>query len=169
MQRENYSWNSHKLTNSLVWSILKMLAGILLDVFVTRLLLPRGRICSSSSREAEEEQETYSFFTLVLLCGWGKRQESSRRERGKTQKWSLRKGRSREWEGEIKGEMWSGEEVEGRKRLWGGNKRQESECNSSILSTSWRWYDGNRDLTTFASGDSPDSLFTVQVPCKSVV
>ena len=43
-----------------------MLAGILLDVFVTRLLLPRGRICSSSSREAEEEQETYSFFTLVL-------------------------------------------------------------------------------------------------------
>lgn len=39
LQWENYSWNSGKLTNSLVWIILKMLAGILLDVFVTRLSL----------------------------------------------------------------------------------------------------------------------------------
>lgn len=39
LQRENYSWNSGKLTNSLVWIILKMLAGILLHVFVTRLSL----------------------------------------------------------------------------------------------------------------------------------
>lgn len=28
MQRENYSWNSDKLTNSLIWIMFKMLAGI---------------------------------------------------------------------------------------------------------------------------------------------
>ena len=44
----------------------------MLDIFLTRLLLPKGKICGSMSRETEEEQETYSFRTLVLLCEWGK-------------------------------------------------------------------------------------------------
>lgn len=78
-KKKNYSENSDKLTSSLVWIIFSMSAGILLDVFVTRLLLPKGGIYGSSCREVEKEQETFSSLTLVLSC-IGYRWESGRRQ-----------------------------------------------------------------------------------------
>lgn len=73
MQRENCSCDSDKLTNNLVRIMLKILAVILLDVFVTKLQVLIGKVYGSSScREGEEEQERFSFLTSVLWSGQGK-------------------------------------------------------------------------------------------------
>ena len=62
-----------------------MLAGILLDVFVTRLPLHKDRSYGSSSRETEgRTRSVLQFFMRTGREGW---RENSRRKRGgKTQK-----------------------------------------------------------------------------------
>lgn len=70
IQRENCSCNSDKLTENLVWIILKMLAGILLDVSFSRLQSPIGKIYGfSSCMEVDEEQKRLSFLTSILWSG----------------------------------------------------------------------------------------------------
>lgn len=73
MQRENYWRNSGELTNSLVWIVLIMLAGILLDVFVTRLPLHKDRSYGSSSRETEGRTRNVLLPHFSFLWGQGQR------------------------------------------------------------------------------------------------